>query len=190
MFNISIAAECGKNNITIKFNKQSEDEDINEVIFEYNNESKQKIIYKISLDETGDVVKITKNDEEDTNKEYAKEIKQLLYEDKDNINQYLIDNIEYELDTEQTKVFKKIKDYLGIVKEKEEKKEEKNKEKEEEIKEKKDADNKNGNTNAIDISNKSSNTGLEEANTRKWFGRYTDTDGREYFSCFCCDIPL
>ena len=151
LFNISIAAECGENNITIKFNKQSKDEDINEVIFEYNNKSKQKIIYKISLNEEGEIDKIIKENEDGENKDYKDEIKQLLYEDKDkdNINKHLIENIELELDSKQKEVFKKIKAYIGI----KEVKEKKRKKKKDINKKKKDINNSQNATEEILIDN-------------------------------------
>ena len=90
--------------------------------------------YTISLNDEGQVEKITKKGEVDANKNYAEEIKQLLFEDK--INKVLIDRIEDELDNQQKVVFDKIKEYLGVVKEEKKEEETKEEKKEEEIKEK------------------------------------------------------
>ena len=120
-----------------------------------------KSIYTISLNDKGQVGQITKKGEEGKDAYYIEEINNLLF--KDETNKHLTENIECELDNRQKQVFDKIKEYLGVVKE-------------EDI-----ADN---------ITNQQSNTGLKEANTRKWFGRYTDTDGHKYFSCCCFNIPL
>ncbi|MBQ7552537.1 MAG: hypothetical protein IJT15_03770 [Rickettsiales bacterium] len=93
----------------------------------------------------------------------------------------LTENIEYELDSQQKQVFDTIKNYIGIKIEKDNKKDEENK---------KEADNKNDNTIEDNITNQQSSTDLKAVNKRKWFGRYTDTDGHKYFSCCCFNIPL
>ena len=80
-----------------------------------------KSIYAIYLNEAGKVIIITTKGKLDVKKNYAEEIKQLLFEDK--IIKVLRERIEDELDNQQKVVFDKIKEHLGNVEEKEAEKE-------------------------------------------------------------------
>lgn len=102
--------------ITFQTNKNNK---ITNVDIETEKDENSKSTYTISLDEAGKVEQITKEDD-DENKDYKDEIKQLLFED--DINKVLIENIECELNREQKKVFDKIKAHLGIKEEHDEKK--------------------------------------------------------------------
>ena len=146
--------------ITFQTNENNNNK-ITNVEIETEKDNNSKSTYTISLNDVGEAEQITKKGEEDANKNYAEEIKQLLF--KDDINKVFIERIEDEFDSQQKVVFDNIKNYLGVVKE-------------EDI--------------ANDISNQQSNTNLKAVNTRKWFGRYKAEDGSERFSCGCFDIPL
>ena len=99
-----------KNGISIEF-KTNEKNNITKVTIKiYKNVGNEKQ-YTISLNEEGKVQSITKKGEEtDNNKYYKDEIKKLLYRDK--INKHLTENIEYELDEEQGKVWNEIQSFL------------------------------------------------------------------------------
>lgn len=99
------------NVISIEF-KTNEKNNITKVtITIYKNREYEKR-YTISLNEEGKVQSITKKSEEnDNNKDYKDEIKKLLYGDK--INKHLTENIEYELDEEQRKVWNEIQSFLA-----------------------------------------------------------------------------
>ena len=126
--------DCTKPQCKITF-QTNENNKITNVEIENKKDSNGKSTYTISLNnKTGKVAQITKKGEVDANKNYAEEIKQLLFEDK--INKVLIDRIEDELDNQQKVVFDKIKEYLGVVKEEKKEEETKEEKKEEEIKEK------------------------------------------------------
>ena len=113
---------------TITF-QTNENNEITNVEIETAKDGNSESTYTISLNDNGDVAKITKAGEKDNQDKnhYNDEIKQLLF--KDEINKNLTENIECELDSQQKAVFNKIKKHLGIV---EEEKKEENKEKENE----------------------------------------------------------
>ena len=186
---------CFRNGITVPQCKitfqTNENNKITNVDIETKKNKNSKSIYTISLDEAGQVKKITKEGEDDENKDknnYNNEIKQLLF--KDDINKVLIENIECELDEQQKQVFDTIKKHIGIKIEKDNKKEEEKKgeggnkeEKKEEEENKKEEDEKNDNKNK---NNNFPDTNLD--NIPKCCGLYTDKNGKKVYRCFGCDI--
>ncbi|MBQ7552627.1 MAG: hypothetical protein IJT15_04255 [Rickettsiales bacterium] len=158
--------------------KTNENDKITNVEIETAKDSDSESTYTISLNESGEVAQITKGDEaENANKNYAEEIKQLLFGGE--INKVLTENIEYELDSQQKVVFDKIKEYLGVVEEKEENKENK---KEEKKKDKTDIVEK-----RVNINNQTAGTNID--NIPRCFGSYIDENGKKGYRCFGVDIP-
>ena len=98
------------NVISIEF-KTNEKNNITKVTITIYKNGEDEKQYTISLNEEGKAQSITKKGEEnDNNKDYKDEIKKLLYGDK--INKHLTENIEYELDEEQGKVWNEIQSFL------------------------------------------------------------------------------
>ena len=126
-------------------NKDAENKEVVVIIddgwFEYKKQ------YTISLNEEGEVQSITKEGEDNNNKDYKDEIKKLLYEE--DLYKHLIENIELELDEEQRQVWSNIRKHLGVDNEENKIKEESEKEGEEDRKlvEKEYNDNKKKNIN-------------------------------------------
>ena len=158
---------CFGNGITVPQCKitfqTNENNKITNVDIETKKNKNSKSTYTISLDEAGQVKKITKEgeeEEEEENKDYKDEIKQLLFED--DINKVLIENIEYELDNQQKVVFDTIKKHIGIKIEKDNKKEEEKKGEEGNKEEKKEEEENKD----ININDKSNNIINNETNNQ------------------------
>ena len=204
--NISIKAmfsTIAGSSITIAFNRPSKTSNINEVVVEYKNIKDNKTnIFTISLQEDNTITEITKNNSTGNTQTIQQELKNLLFDDE--INKYLTENIECELDSQQKVVFDKIKNYLGVVKEeKEEKKEDLNNSKNANINinDKDIIENKSKLNHYSDNSDKekdSEHREVEEIKNNqttynlgciqnKWIG--TPVNGEQNtFHCFCFDI--
>ena len=110
---------CFKDNGIVpqcKITFQTNNNKIINVKIENKKDEDSESIYTISLNNGGQVEKITKEGEEyNQNKNYYNnEIKQLLFENE--TNKVLIERIEDELDSQQKQVFDNIKEYLDIEK--------------------------------------------------------------------------
>ena len=153
----------------ITFQKNETDNNkITNVKIETEENENSKSTYTISLDDKGQVTKITKEGEELNKENYIEEINKPLF--KDNINKHLTENIECELDDQQKVVFDTIKKHIGIKIEKDNKKEE-----ESENGEVKEIKNNQATYSFCGVHNNCMGTPVDE-------------NSNITFHCFCCDI--